>query len=160
MPYVKSLRVLLVTTFVYALLVATHLGEFWPFSIYPMFSNAGRSWSRAVVREIAPDAVLPWRPVSIDSLPGRALPLAPRRLSAIDLANFVAETDVWDDARVSNVRSMFKGHLQSRGLAIYRVRGQLAGSDVMVTFVPVIVITEDTTLTNPHPTTPSPSRAP
>ena len=50
----KALRITLGTLIVYALLVATHLGEFWPFSIYPMFSQAGNPWSRAVVREMPP----------------------------------------------------------------------------------------------------------
>ena len=36
-------------------LVASHKGEFWPFSIYPMFSQAGNSWSRALLIEIEPD---------------------------------------------------------------------------------------------------------
>lgn len=54
---------------VYALLVATHLGEFWPFSIYPMFSQAGTPWTRAVVRELPsqtdPDTLsMDWRSCS------------------------------------------------------------------------------------------------
>lgn len=35
---------------VYGLLVAIHLGEFWPFSIYPMFSQTGNPWTGAAER--------------------------------------------------------------------------------------------------------------
>src|SRR5262245_41465505 len=55
----------------HALLAATHGGEFWPFSIYPMFSQAGRSWARALVVEAQPND-LPQLAAQyrLDDLPG------------------------------------------------------------------------------------------
>ena len=42
MQHAKKAGCLLVSLFMLqTLLVSTHLGEFWPFSIYPMFSRGG-----------------------------------------------------------------------------------------------------------------------
>ena len=57
--------------FVYALTVAVNLGEFWPFSIYPMFSQAGNPWSRSVVREVPPGDTLSWDTTALADIPGQ-----------------------------------------------------------------------------------------
>ena len=48
----KSVRITLISFIIYGALVATHEGEYWPFSIYPMFSKAGNPWTRAIVRDV------------------------------------------------------------------------------------------------------------
>src|SRR5690625_1138715 len=48
----KALKILGVLFLVHAILVSTHEGEFWPFSIYPMFSQAGNPWARAMVLDV------------------------------------------------------------------------------------------------------------
>ena len=48
----RDVRLLLGAFWISGALLATNLGEFWPFSIYPMFSKAGGEWTRAVVLEI------------------------------------------------------------------------------------------------------------
>lgn len=48
----REVRLLVGTFLVSGCLLATNLGEFWPFSIYPMFSKAGGAWTRAVVLEV------------------------------------------------------------------------------------------------------------
>ena len=47
-------------------LLPSHEGEFWPFSIYPMFSQAGNPWTRAMVLDVTttPDAEL-WEKQSL-----------------------------------------------------------------------------------------------
>ena len=49
----KGLKIIGILFLVHALLVATHEGEFWPFSIYPMFSQAGNPWARAMVLDVS-----------------------------------------------------------------------------------------------------------
>lgn len=45
-------RIIGIVLLINILLVSTHRGEFWPFSIFPMFSQAGNPWSRGVVENV------------------------------------------------------------------------------------------------------------
>jgi len=102
----RALRLLLGTFVLYGVLVATHKGEFWPFSIFPMFSQAGGEWSRAVVREVArEEAPTDWEPLLRTELPGEPLALTDYGLRH-DLANFIARTERWDEGRVQGLRRM------------------------------------------------------
>ncbi len=151
----KSMRILGGVLLAYALLVATHLGEFWPFSVYPMFSQAGNPWTRAVVREMPtemdPDT-LSWREGSLDALPGSAYPVAPRGINQNDVANYVSKTEEWTEERIDGLRSLFtKNRSLSSPLLVMRVRGELAGDSVAVTTTPVMLFTPDSTVLHPSP---------
>jgi hypothetical protein len=143
----RALRLLLGTFVLYGVLVATHEGEFWPFSIFPMFSQAGGEWSRAVVREVArEDAPTDWEPLLRTELPGAPLALTDYGLRH-DLANFIARTEHWDDRRVQGLRRMLAEPLEARSLLVYRVRGRLAdGDNVRVRFIPYAYLAPDTTV--------------
>lgn len=150
-------RLLVGTLVVYALLVATHEGEFWPFSIYPMFSQAGNPWSRAVVRDVSEDtAALSWDTAARDELPGAPFPLRPNDIDNIDLANFVSKTDTWSPRRVNGLRSLFSDHLPDRDLLVMRVNGRMAAGDsVVVDYVPYVYMSADSTALRPAlPTAP------
>jgi hypothetical protein len=116
---------------VYALTVATHLGEFWPFSIYPMFSQAGNPWSRSLVREVSPEDSISWDTVSLDALPGQPYGVASGGVDAIDLANFVSKTTVWDTDRVAALKLMLLAEPPKTplDLLVFRVRARLTESD-------------------------------
>ena len=140
---------------VYALLVATQLGEFWPFSIYPMFSQAGNPWTRAMVREMPsqtdPDT-LSWDAVSLQRLPGASYPLAPKGINQNDVANYVSKTDQWSDERVQGLRSLFfKNRSVNSSLLVYRVRGELVADSVSISATPVLLFTPDASHLNPSP---------
>ena len=150
--YRKALRILTGTLIVYALLVASHRGEFWPFTIYPMFSQGGQPWSRAVVRDItaSPD-VLRWEPSSAAALPGQPFPLIRHGISPIDLANFVSKSTKWDSARVTGLKQMFYDQMQQRSLLVMRVNGRLDESDsVRVEFVPYVFLSSERTALHPR----------
>lgn len=150
-------RLLVGTLVVYALLVATHEGEFWPFSIYPMFSQAGNPWSRAVVRDVSEDtAALSWDTAARDELPGAPFPLRPNDIDNIDLANFVSKTDAWSPRRVNGLRSLFADHLPDHDLLVMRVNGRMeAGDSVVVDYVPYVYMSADSTALRPAlPTAP------
>src|SRR5690606_30809333 len=93
--YKRAGRVLLFSLAAYALLVGANEGEFWPFSIYPMFSQGGIPWSRAVVRDVSSEPVRSWSTVQASDLPGEAYPLLEHGVDPIDLANFVSKSRVW-----------------------------------------------------------------
>lgn len=116
---------------VYALTVATHLGEFWPFSIYPMFSQAGNPWSRSLVREVAPDDSISWQAVPLDALPGEPYGVSSGGVDAIDLANFVSKTKEWDTDRVAALKLMLLADPPRTplDLLVFRVRATLTESD-------------------------------
>lgn len=151
----KALRLIGIVLAVYALLVATHKGEFWPFSIYPMFSQAGHPWTRALVREMPPETTaesLDWSAVPFSEVAGEPYPLSPRNINQNDVANYVSKTDRWTPDRIRGLRSLFaKNRTLNAPLLVYRVRGALAGDSVSVTATPVLLFAPDTTHLNPSP---------
>jgi hypothetical protein len=153
-PATRSAYIIIGTLAVYALLVATHRGEFWPFSIYPMFSQAGNPWSRSLVRELPPEVnspeELPWASVALGEVPGISYPLDPRGISQNDVANYISKTDTWSPDRIRGLRSIFaKNRTLSSPLLIMRVRGELVNDSVAVQAIPVIAMMPDTTYVNP-----------
>ncbi len=141
-PYRKSLRAVGITLLLYALLVGTHLGEFWPFSIYPMFSQAGKPWSRAIVRDVTDTDSLAWETVDASGLPGEPVGATDYGVDPIDLANFISKTIEWDGDRVAGMRKMFLAdRLEDRRILVLRARGEIDSSDsVHVVFTPYVVV--------------------
>ena len=149
-PYAKALRVIGAVLTVYILLVATHRGEFWPFSIYPMFSQAGTPWTRSIVR-VVPNSEPPiWKSTSLQNLPGEAFPVARRGINQNDVANYVSKTERWTEQRLRGLRSVFAATYDfSAPLLVMRVRGTLADDSVAVTATPLIVYAADSTRVHP-----------
>ncbi len=136
--YKRSGCALLLTLLTYGILTGDNEGEFWPFSIYPMFSQGGKPWSRAVVRDVSNDDGFSWSNVTSVDLPGEPYPLLAHGVDPIDLSNFVSKSRRWDDARVRGLRKMFgERELRDRTLLVMRVNGRITREDsVIVEFVP------------------------
>lgn len=150
--YQRAIRVVGGVFVVYALLVATHLGEFWPFSIYPMFSQAGNQWSRSVVREMPEDMDdwSSWKAVPFSELPGETYPLVPVGVNQNDVANYVSKTETWTEKRQQGLRSMFtKSRDLQRPLLVMKVRGELTGDSVQVRAHPMLLFAPDSTHLRP-----------
>lgn len=158
MPFYRRARRLLTGTFVvYAVLVAFHLGEFWPFSIYPMFSQGGNPWTRALVRDVehVPPALW-WETATLDDLPGEAFPLNEVGVNQNDIANFVSKSTTWNERRVAGLRRVFGATLDDHAIMIYRADGRLVDPDsVAITLTPFIALTPDSVAFNPHLTYPA-----
>lgn len=139
----RATRILAAIFIVYGTLVATHEGEFWPFSIFPMFSTAGQPWVRSLVHELPPD--LPeealWTAGAPDELPGEVLALSEHGIFQNDLANYVSKTSEWTPERLRGIRAMFDGRVEAdERVMIYRVRGELEPDGVRVTATPLILL--------------------
>lgn len=149
-PYRRAVRVLIATFLAYGVLVGTNEGEFWPFSIYPMFSQGGTPWSRAIVRDVSNDDSVAWSLSTSRDLPGEPYPLSVRGVDPIDLSNFVSKTDRWDDARIAGLRKMFGEHeLRDRDLLVMRVNGRIDQDDsVIVEFVPYARLSAERSMLN------------
>jgi len=151
----KAVRILYTVLVIYAVLVATHLGEFWPFSIYPMFSQAGNEWSRSLVHEIEPSYDYhseDWSPLLSDALPGQVFALDYIGLNQNDLANLISKNEDWSPRRMQSIRRFFGDNLQDKGFVVYRARGRFTeeGSrDVVIEFTPYFYLLPDTTIMNP-----------
>jgi hypothetical protein len=150
------------TLLVYGVLVATHRGEFWPFSIYPMFSQAGNPWSRAVVREVADDErPPPWTSTPRADVPGEPFALEGVEVSNIDLANYVSKTETWTPERVQGLHTQFRDHLADHALLVMRVNGRMTeGDSVAVEYVPYVYLNADSTALNPKLRPEAPASAP
>lgn len=149
----KALRVVGAVLVAYVLLVATHRGEFWPFSIYPMFSQAGNPWTRSLVREVPrgtdPDT-LDWGTVPLEEVPGSAYPLEPRGINQNDVANYVSKTEQWTDKRIRGLRSLFvKNREFSTSLLVLKTRGELRDGEVTVTATPMLFFGPDRSFLRP-----------
>jgi hypothetical protein len=149
----KAVKILYTVLAIYAVLVATHLGEFWPFSIYPMFSQAGNEWSRSLVHEVDPDIeVTDWNALLREDLPGNVFALDNIGLNQNDLANLISKNEDWSPRRMQSIRHFFGSHLDEKGFAVYRVRGRFADEDsneVIIEFTPYFYLLPDTTKLNP-----------
>ena len=150
-PARKANRAILALLVVSSALVATNLGEFWPFSIYPMFSQGGNNWSRTLVRGIEPGQAVEWQPSTLDDLPGDPVGVRSYGVDPIDLANFVAKTQEWTEARVDALHRMFfRDSPADRRLLVFRVNGVLTdGDEVVVEAVPYVLLDSGNTQINP-----------
>lgn len=149
----RGMKILGIIVIVYGLLVATHEGEFWPFSIYPMFSQAGNPWTRAMVIDVTdvPDNEI-WLVQSPGTKTGPPVAMRDIGVDQIDYSNFISKTQNWTDSRKDAVRRMFgpENIGSSRWMAA-KVHGEMIGSDsVAITIQPFLLVTADTVLTNPH----------
>lgn len=142
-PDRRAGRVILYTLIAYGVLVGANLGEFWPFSIYPMFSKGGNSWSRAAVMDVTNVDNTSWENHSFTDLPGEPFPLLSHGVDPIDLSNFISKSKRWDEARVAGLRKMFATHsLEDRRLLVLRVNGRITAEDsILVEFVPYALLT-------------------
>lgn len=150
-PYPRARRVLVGAFIAYGLLVATNLGEFWPFSIYPMFSQGGNSWSRSAVRDVTDVDSLTWESHEAAELPGEPYPLLDHGIDPIDLSNFLSKSNRWDERRVGGLRTMFAANsLDDRRLLVMRVNGRITPEDsVTVEFVPYAILSTESTSLHP-----------
>lgn len=134
------------------LLVATHEGEFWPFSIFPMFSQAGNPWSRGVVENVQDSTRADlWKTKSIREIDERILPLQEYGIHEIDFANYISKTTNWTDKKINGLRSTFQidEHPGQMWMAT-RVTGSLNEQDsVVIKAIPMFLFTADTTYKNP-----------
>lgn len=146
----KALRLVGIVLAVYALLVATHRGEFWPFSIYPMFSQAGTPWTRSLVHEVPNDTSFSWEARHLGNLPGKPFPVDPRGINQNDVANYVSKTDTWTTERLQGLRDIFDASYDFESpLLVMRVRGELANDSVSVTATPLIMFSDEETRLHP-----------
>jgi hypothetical protein len=109
----------------YALLVGTHKGEFFPFSLFAMFSSGGRPWVRATVRELKGEtAELSCASVPAEALPGEPFPIRTVGLDQNDLSKFLLPLAI-DPVAADLVllERMFDVPRRTRELVIYRARG-------------------------------------
>jgi len=138
----RSNKIILGTLLIYATLVLSHKGEFWPFSIYPMFSQGGNPWVRAIVRDVTDadiDSLL-WLPVTVENLAGSPYPLEAAGINTNDIANFVSKNKDWSSRRMRGLQSMFADDLRVSRLLIYKAEGRIVGGDVEVTLTPVVLL--------------------
>lgn len=150
----KCRSALAATTLLYALLVATHLGEFWPYSIWPMFSQAGNEWSKSLVREVEADGCpSDWSRIGEDELPGEPFALERIGLDQNDLANLLERGSRQPEEPLPVVRRYFEGATDRTVLIVYLAEGSLAGErrkELRIDYTPFYCLFPDTARVNPE----------
>ena len=142
-----AIRILSILMLVYASLVATHEGEFWPFSIYPMFSQAGNTWTRSFVRDVSAEN----RPIRGDIQSNEELYGVPFALDLVDihqndLSNFISKNKDWTPKKKQAVRKYFESVLENKELLVYKVSGSMGNQKINFKNKPFIYLTIDTTI--------------
>jgi hypothetical protein len=135
----------------YAGLVLTHRGEFWPFSVFPMYSTGRSAWSRPVLREVSGAGPAPWQVVDLAHLPGRPFSLFEAGVQRAALRRAFRTPWEWEAEGIASLRSLVgEEGIRGRRLLLFDVRGTLAAVDgVDVECVPLALFTEEATLVNP-----------
>ncbi|PKD45082.1 hypothetical protein [Rhodohalobacter barkolensis] len=149
----RGMKVIGVTLIIFAILVAPHEGEFWPFSIYPMFSQAGNPWTRAMILDVTDYSEEEiWQQRTNEDFIGDPVAVRQYGVDEIDFSNYVSKTENWTDRRREAIRRMFGLHTfeENRWLVV-KANGYLAGEDsVAVDIIPWILLTSEGTELNPN----------
>ena len=147
----RAVKIMATTLLVYALLVATHLGEFWPFSIYPMFSQGANPWTRTLVREVSDLEKQHWAVTDIASVHGTPVAMSQLGVDQIDLSNFVSKTTHWNERRLQGLRTMFgEDVISQKNLLVMKVNGLIHDDNqITVEAIPFLLLTSDSTYFNP-----------
>lgn len=135
------------------LLVATHEGEFWPFSIYPMFSQAGKPWSRGVVEDVQDTTRADlWETKPLEEIDNRILPFEDYGIHEIDFANYISKTRNWDAQKINGLRSTFQiADYPGKMWMATRVVGSInEQNSVVIKAIPMFLFTADSTYKNPN----------
>jgi hypothetical protein len=148
----RSIRLLGSILIAVAILLSTHLGEFWPFSIYPMFSQAGKEWERSLVRDVSdtPEQQI-WKTVhSAGNLQGTAFAVNEVNINQNDVANYSQKASSWDDRKIRGMRHLFRSELNQRDLLLMKVTGSLKADkdSVILNYTPFMLMRSDTTIFN------------
>lgn len=150
----KGIYILVGIFAVYVALTATHKGEFWPFSIYPMFSQAGHPWDHALVRKVTDrPANINWRSKTKSELPGTPFALNKIGINQNDLSAYIDKQHHWNKEKIQGLRAYFGKELNRGSFLIFKVHGQLRpdrNDTVTVKYIPFVLIRKDTTLFNPR----------
>lgn len=150
----KATKALGITLLVYALLVATHQGEFWPFSIYPMFSRAKNTLHQIAVVDVrgvraAPERL--WQPTTRGELPGVPFAVKDYGVDPVDLAKYVRLTKVWDADRRQGLMDLFRDALSTRDVLIFEVWGDVSETgELALEYQPIVLLTKEGSSITPH----------
>lgn len=137
---------------IFAVTVATHEGEFWPFSIYPMFSQAGNPWTRGMVLDVAHlDENEFWHRHSLHDRNAPPISMRKYGVDQIDFSNFVSKTENWTETRRDALITMFgRDYPDNRRWMVTKVRGEMVGKDsVAIEIQPFLLLKKDEVLLNP-----------
>lgn len=149
----RGMKIIGILLVIYGLLVATHKGEFWPFSVYPMFSQAGNPWTRAIVLDVTdtPDDKL-WQTRTVTDLDLDAVGIGKIGVDQIDFSNFISKTENWTENRRNALRLMFgPDNIGNERWMTAKANGRLIGTDsVAVVIQPFLLVTADSVYMNPN----------
>jgi hypothetical protein len=148
----KAASLVVVVLVAYAGLTLTHGGEYWPFSVFPMFSKPRPSWSTPVIREIAKTAGDEiWQVTSLDHLPGSGFSLDTYGVKIHELRSVFLSNEAWEPNEILSLRSLIgEANIRGRRLLVMDVRGQLDPDDrVSVACLPLAILSENDTRLSP-----------
>ncbi len=142
----KKIRTAVLTVFIiYGLLVATHQGEFWPFSTYQMFSQGGLPWSKPVLVKLDEDSCSSARFTDLSDLDGQSVPLNRYGIDHRDFSNFTRHLNTPSQAESEALRHLLQPVLSDSpdGLCVIRIDAKSAEDGVELHFTPVLFLNSE-----------------
>ena len=128
---------------VYAIIIVSADGEFWPFSKFPMFSRSGRPWTRAFVTEVsAAEAQVPLGEVWEKEVPGKPFALHHHHINQDDLSAVVRSyKGPLQQEQTDFLATYFDRVRHERTLILYSVLGRFRPDrTVRERFTPIAII--------------------
>jgi hypothetical protein len=135
----RATKALFVIGVLYGSLVATHGGEFWPFSVFPMFSRAGKPWARALIRS-TPGGFTRSQlgaAYSLGALPGEPVALVEHGIPQNDLSSLAQAAERWGATELATLELLFGSLPCEQPLLLLRVRAVLADEGIHPIATPV-----------------------
>ncbi len=144
----SRLRACIIATLViYGALVATHEGEFWPFSTYQMFSQGGLPWDKPVLLELDAEACKTSEFSSLEELNEFGVALNPYGIDHRDFSNFARHLSNPGEEELLALRSLLQPVIDgNEGLCITAIYAETSGSDINLTFTPAMYLSRDETI--------------
>ena len=125
-----------------AFYLSVPMGEFWPLSRYPMFSRAGRPWSKMVCVSVAPETKIEWRGLRDDEIPGTPVPIDVPRMTSLDFTRsmyrYLEDGDTTDANILAHVEPLATGGPRLLVLAVHPEWSET--EPVRVVYTPALLV--------------------
>ncbi len=142
--YLQKTKKIFISVFViYAILVASHEGEFWPFSIYQMFSEGGKDWSKSLLLDLPEEECSIAAFESLEELSEYAIALIPHSVSQSDLSNYVKRARYWDDPTISGLQSLISNVIDENSVCLVNIRTGLRDNIMVSEIRPLLWVSKE-----------------
>jgi len=147
MILMKIRTAIIITLFLYAALLSTHAGEFWPFSTYQMFSQGGKGWEKPVLVEMDESSCRAASFSHLSQLEPHTISLADYNIDHRDFSDYISFRKCWEQEDLQGLQRLIKPVLQRYESCIILISTELNEGVITSSFAPFLFMnTEQTSI--------------